>query len=175
MKTVWIGRKEITPLLNTMINIVVAVALLSAATLVPQSNQILNSSAITTSGIAEKLSQQHQSKPVAVTAGTYAGVIPCADCEGIRMELTLKDNKTFSLKESYLGTPKGKNNFEVTGKWFAAKGNRQDPNAVIIQLIPAGKHDPAYFRLESKTKIKMLDRQQNEIKSKQNYTLEKQG
>ncbi|MCC9134950.1 copper resistance protein NlpE [Pontibacter silvestris] len=155
-----------------MINIL-AVALLSVVTHIPDTD--LNSNIFTTSSRAIETQPLNQAKPVAVTTGTYVGVIPCADCEGIRMELILNKDKTFSLKQTYKGEAKGKNNLEVKGKWFAAKGNSQNPSAVIIQLIPAGNHDPAYFRQVSKTRIKMLDRQQNEIKSKQNYTLEKQG
>lgn len=36
-------------------------------------------------------------------AGTYKGVLPCADCEGIETILTIKDNMTYSIKTKYLG------------------------------------------------------------------------
>lgn len=49
--------------------------------------------------------------------GTYKGVTPCADCEGIETEVTLNNDMTFILKTKY----KGKSNkyFEETGtfKW----------------------------------------------------------
>lgn len=120
-----------------------------------------------------------QTTPKKDAAGTYAGTIPCADCEGIKMELTLMDSKTgkgktYLLKQTYLGRPAGKNTMESRGKWFAATGNSQDPNAIIYQLIPDKAYDPLYFRRISDTAIKMLDRDQNEIKSKANYTLQKQ-
>ncbi|WP_353143660.1 copper resistance protein NlpE [Acinetobacter pragensis] len=41
-------------------------------------------------------------------AGEYKGVFPCADCEGIKMELELKSDKTYELKEEYLGKGGGK-------------------------------------------------------------------
>ncbi|MDM1549152.1 copper resistance protein NlpE N-terminal domain-containing protein [Empedobacter falsenii] len=34
--------------------------------------------------------------------GTYEGVIPCADCEGIRTELTLNQDNTYTLTEEYI-------------------------------------------------------------------------
>jgi len=35
--------------------------------------------------------------------GTYRGILPCADCEGIATELTLVYDNTFTLKSTYLG------------------------------------------------------------------------
>jgi uncharacterized lipoprotein NlpE involved in copper resistance len=35
--------------------------------------------------------------------GKYKGTLPCADCEGIKTELELKDDKTYELTETYLG------------------------------------------------------------------------
>ena len=35
-------------------------------------------------------------------AGEYEGVFPCADCEGIKVELDLNPDKTYELSEEYL-------------------------------------------------------------------------
>lgn len=53
--------------------------------------------------------------------GTYSGVVPCADCEGIATELTLKQDGSFVLTEQYLGKD---NEIEstMTGS-FAWQGN----------------------------------------------------
>ncbi|WP_316816379.1 copper resistance protein NlpE [Pedobacter nyackensis] len=50
-------------------------------------------------------------------AGTYKGVTPCADCEGIETEVTLTSDMTFVIKTKYKG--KGEKVFEETGsfKW----------------------------------------------------------
>lgn len=45
--------------------------------------------------------------------GTYKGTIPCADCEGIAMEITLNKDLTYTSKSVYLG--KGKNEFKENG------------------------------------------------------------
>lgn len=125
----------------------------------------------------EKTSTQTTTKTNA--GGTYVGTLPCADCTGIKMELTLLENKagkgkTYLLKQTYLGKPDGKNILQSTGKWFAATGNSQNPKAVIYQLIPAKAYEPLYFMRLSDTAIEMLDRDQNKIASKENYTLQKQ-
>lgn len=54
--------------------------------------------------------------------GKYKGTLPCADCEGIKTELELKDDKTYELTETYLG--KGDANpFETHGKFTFDKDN----------------------------------------------------
>lgn len=40
--------------------------------------------------------------------GTYRGILPCADCEGVRSELTLVYDNTFTLKTTLLGKGDGK-------------------------------------------------------------------
>ncbi|HWS59575.1 MAG TPA: copper resistance protein NlpE [Flavobacterium sp.] len=40
--------------------------------------------------------------------GTYKGVTPCADCEGIETEIVLNTDLTFTLKTKYLGKGNGK-------------------------------------------------------------------
>lgn len=54
-------------------------------------------------------------------AGDYTGTLPCADCEGIKTELELKNDKNYELKETYLGKGDGKA-FETKGTFsFDAK------------------------------------------------------
>lgn len=36
-------------------------------------------------------------------AGEYEGILPCADCEGIKSVLYLNSDETFKLEEEYLG------------------------------------------------------------------------
>ena len=49
--------------------------------------------------------------------GTYKGIIPCADCEGIKTEITIKYDLTYVIKTIYLGKVDGKT-FEKTGRFF---------------------------------------------------------
>jgi uncharacterized lipoprotein NlpE involved in copper resistance len=47
--------------------------------------------------------------------GTYSGVIPCADCEGIEAAVTLNRDMTFVIKTKYKG--KGNKVFEEGGRF----------------------------------------------------------
>lgn len=116
---------------------------------------------------------------MAAPAGTFMGTFPCADCQGINTELMLNGgangaSRSFTMKQTYLGKPAGKNVVTSSGKWFLAKGNKQDPNAVVLQLIPTeGDVELLYFLQVSDSEIKLLDRTQAEIQSKHNYSLKK--
>ncbi|MGB5887821.1 MAG: copper resistance protein NlpE [Acinetobacter venetianus] len=86
--------------------------------------------------------------------GTYKGVLPCADCEGIETELELNADKTYELKETYLG--KG------DGKAFESKGSFQfdTNNTSVIELDKTGDNRK-YFVAEGY--LKALDMEGNEI------------
>ncbi|HMP98601.1 MAG TPA: copper resistance protein NlpE [Cyclobacteriaceae bacterium] len=61
--------------------------------------------------------------------GTYTGTIPCADCEGIEIHISLATDKTFTLHMNYLG--KSADVFEYSGtfRWNAAG------NTIIIPIV----------------------------------------
>ena len=55
-------------------------------------------------------------------AGTYSGLMPCADCEGIQTQLTLKQDKTYVLDEHYVKNGKALHPSKQTGRFqFDAK------------------------------------------------------
>lgn len=116
---------------------------------------------------------------MAAPTGTFLGTIPCADCQGISTELVLNgeangSSRSFAMKQAYLGKPADKNVVLSSGKWFLAKGNNQDPDAIMLQLIPTeGDTDMLYFEQVSDTEIKLLDKKHDEIKSNHNYSLKK--
>jgi NlpE N-terminal domain len=64
------------------------------------------------------------------TLGTFAGVLPCADCAGIRTELTLFAEQPsgrpvrYELKHTYLGTRDGDRTFEKGGRTACDAGTR---------------------------------------------------
>jgi uncharacterized lipoprotein NlpE involved in copper resistance len=86
--------------------------------------------------------------------GTYKGILPCADCDGIETELELNLDKTYELKETYLG--KG------DGKAFESQGSFQfdSKNSSIIKLDKAGD-SRKYFVAEGY--LNALDMDGNEI------------
>ena len=54
--------------------------------------------------------------------GRYAGLLPCADCEGIQTQLTLNADKTYVLEEHYVKNGRALHPSKGTGRFqFDAK------------------------------------------------------
>lgn len=54
------------------------------------------------SSMQESLADMHTSENALDWAGTYEGTLPCADCPGIKLTLTVNANKTYALQQEYL-------------------------------------------------------------------------
>jgi len=89
--------------------------------------------------------------------GTYKGIIPCADCEGIEVEITLNDDNTFSSQSTYIGTKKAqKNVFTETGTFeWDEKGN-------TIKTVTSDKSNKKSYIVGEK-KLIQLDSDNKEI------------
>lgn len=55
-------------------------------------------------------------------SGVYVGVLPCADCEGIRTEIVLHDDYSYEITSLYLGTKSDVEEFVETGSWDLIEG-----------------------------------------------------
>jgi copper homeostasis protein (lipoprotein) len=92
----------------------------------------------------------------------YEGVLPCADCPGIRTELTLTRKAkgwaegSYSLRETYLerGGPR-----VTTGDWTTLRGDAVDPDATVYQLDPDKTEGQRNFlRVGDDLELKALDK-----------------
>lgn len=116
---------------------------------------------------------------LAPPSGTFRGTLACKDCQGIQTELTLSpgaksSSGSFNMKQVYMGKPADKSVVNSSGKWFLARGNKQNPDAVVLQLIPtAGDIDPMYFMQVSDSEVKQLSKTQDEISGQKNHSLKK--
>ncbi len=109
----------------------------------------------------------------------FWGVLPCADCAGIRNELVLVQDpktgepQTYELVETYLGSMSNDGEKAVTtkGMWSIAKG-AADGAMTIVRLDGGGKAEFARsFERVSETELRLLDRAQQRIDSKQPLSL----
>ena len=62
----------------------------------------------------------HSSRNALDWAGTYEGVVPCADCPGIRMRLTLQRDGRFILSTQYQGRQATPQTVQGSFSWNAA-------------------------------------------------------
>lgn len=59
---------------------------------------------IENSDSTDESEDQHTSENALDWAGTYEGTLPCEDCPGIKMELKINSDETYSLYQELLGT-----------------------------------------------------------------------
>lgn len=98
-----------------------------------------------------KIPDAHNARVSLDWAGTYKGVVPCADCEGIETSITINADSTYSIDTKYLGKGEGKiNNIKGNWKWtdgstIELEGIKDGPSKYfvaegrIIQLDQEGK------------------------------------
>lgn len=109
----------------------------------------------------------------------YWGILPCADCAGIRTELTLtQDSQTnqpqrYELTETHLGTMSQEEKPVTTrGRWSVLRGIDGDPDATVFALDGGGVPERARrFERLSDRELRQLDREGKRIDSSLNYVL----
>jgi copper homeostasis protein (lipoprotein) len=109
--------------------------------------------------------------------GFYVGTLPCADCPGIRTELSLFSlpagtSGSFWLKETYLGKPEKDATFESGGSWVI-EASRDDPKATVYRLTEARSRTDRFLLKVRDGELRMLDRSGRAIDSKQEYLLKR--
>lgn len=102
-------------------------------------NKTTENEDIETKTEVEQIPDMHTSEISLDWQGVYKGILPCADCEGIATEITLRDNNTYRIKRLYLG--KEETFFEETGdlKWTedgstVVLTNSNDGNATLFKV-----------------------------------------
>lgn len=112
------------------------------------------------------IADMHNARNSLDYTGTYKGTIPCADCSGIEVLITLKDDGTYSKTMTYIGKEPD-NVFTTSGSYHWAAG---DTNVVL-----KGEKEPDIYKVEE-NRIIMLDGDGNLITGDlaNLYILEKQ-
>ncbi|SHN16758.1 copper homeostasis protein (lipoprotein) [Cyclobacterium lianum] len=106
----------------------------------------------------------------------YEGTLPCADCEGIRTALKLENSpdkreRSYELRETYLGTADGDREFVSSGLYEVVYGLEGEPGAMAIRLLDENNTAFKSFRQDKDGLLHLLDRDEKPISSTLNYTL----
>ncbi|WP_430615531.1 copper resistance protein NlpE [Flavobacterium sp. JP2137] len=101
-------------------------------------------------------------------AGTYKGVLPCADCEGIETVIELKDDNSYVVTTVYLTEKTGEKTFKETGTWSIKI------STVSLQSDAKDAPEPTQFFAGENT-LTHLDEAGNKIEGAlaENYILRK--
>lgn len=68
--------------------------------------------------------------------GTYEGTLPCADCSGIKIVLTLNDDTTYDLTQEYLEKEPA---YDENGTYTVEDG--------LVTLITPSSGEKTYYRI----------------------------
>lgn len=105
-------------------------------------------------------SPKGQAKASYVT-GHFIGPLPCADCNGIEVDLTLYAHgpnqfvdTIYKRMTRYLGKDK---TVEDSGTWVLLPGTAADPTATVYALTPDGASQEQYYWLKSADELVPLD------------------
>jgi copper homeostasis protein (lipoprotein) len=100
---------------------------------------------------------------------TYEGILPGADCAGLKTELTLYKDHTYYLKETYLATRDGDKTFTSAGRWQKIESGQRG----VIQLNYDKPQELYNFLQKDADHIVVIDKELKMIDSPMNLTLTK--
>ena len=101
--------------------------------------------------------------------GTFAGILPCADCSGILTELRLYTEHPsgqptrYELTETYLGARDGGGSISTTNRWGFLRGTASDAGAAVVQLDLGRIDARRNFVRAGDDELRLIDRNLKEI------------
>lgn len=99
---------------------------------------------------------------------TYSGVLPCADCAGIRYTVNIWSDQVFFRRMTYLGKGEGEGaRFDDVGHWSFSADRR-------LLILSSKDETPDVFVIEGRERLRKLDQDGKEIDSDLNYTITRQ-
>jgi len=115
----------------------------------------------------ENATDMHNARNSLDYLGTYKGILPCADCEGIEIIITLNQDETYNMKTKYLG--KDEKTYDELGDYTW----KEDGNTLILEGIDT---EPVQYSV-SENKLTRLDMNGEKIKGafEKNYELVKES
>jgi uncharacterized lipoprotein NlpE involved in copper resistance len=106
--------------------------------------------------------------------GHFAGQLPCADCTGIHLDLTLYSGPaTYVLKQTYEGARPGNTSYTEQGTWLIGRGTAHDPKATVYELQATGSHGKQFYLRDGKNTLRALDANRQELPPNLPHTLKR--
>lgn len=122
-----------------------------------------------------KLQSQTEVSVTPVVSGDmiYTGDLPCADCEGIDVVLTLKTDGTFTQSNTYRG--RDVQPYMESGKWQTIQGDAMNPQAKVFELTFDQEGSSTQFYLVSGNELQQLDENKALVEAPFNTSLTKKS
>lgn len=112
---------------------------------------------------------------------TYEGTLPCRNCAGIDLTVTLEGDeqspdeaRDFALDASYREHPQNPPTEHYEGQWNVLSGTANNPEATVYELTPNGEGQVYYFlKLDSDT-LELVDPQRRRFENGETLRLNRQ-
>lgn len=105
--------------------------------------------------------------------GHFAGQLPCGDCPGIHIDLTLYSGPaTYELKQTYEDRPSN-TAYTEHGTWVIGRGAAHNPKATVYELQPAGSRGKQFYLRDGKNTLRALDANRQELPPNLPHTLKR--
>ena len=85
---------------------------------------------------------------LAAVSGTYEGMLPAADCPGIKTVLTIKADSTYQLQQDYIDKKNGHD--EASGVFKVLNGK-------VLMLVRPSSGEQTYYKVKDNSSIVMTD------------------
>jgi copper homeostasis protein (lipoprotein) len=118
---------------------------------------------LTPPAMAREQAPGHDAATLGSLPASYAGDLPCADCQGIRYRLNLFPDGAFFLGMTYLGKGDGAPSDDI-GTWMLSSNRR-------VIVLKGGRDAPTLFRIVDAKTLRKLDLEGREIASALNYSI----
>jgi copper homeostasis protein (lipoprotein) len=96
----------------------------------------------------------------------YSGVLPCADCAGIRFDVDLRPANVYFLRMTYLGTSPERI-YDDIGAWSLASDLR-------TLALRGARQSPMLFSITNANSLRKLDAEGQVIESELNYSVNRE-
>ncbi len=97
-------------------------------------------------------------------AGTYAGILPCADCPGIDTTIAFTPEGGYAMGEIYQDSDSSA--FTTKGTWTV----KEDGKTLLLDPEDKDEYD-RWYQVVSATELRLLDRDGKPVDSKLDYSL----
>ncbi|MCE8018315.1 copper resistance protein [Halomonas sp. MCCC 1A17488] len=110
----------------------------------------------------------------------YQGTLPCRNCAGIDLNVTLRgdeqaalEERTFELRASYQEHPQEPPDEEYAGNWEVLSGTAVDPDATVYELTPDGEGQVYYFLRVDEQTLELIDPQRRRFQNNEALQLQR--
>ncbi|WP_346796371.1 copper resistance protein NlpE N-terminal domain-containing protein [Halomonas sp. Bachu 37] len=131
-------------------------------------------------GCAAGPTEQSDTQAEQISQATYQGTLPCRNCDGIDLDVTMVgeeqaplEERTFELEATYRNHPQSPPDENYAGNWEVLTGTPSNPNATVYELTPNGEGQTYYFlRIDEQT-LELIDPERRRFQNGEGLRLQR--